>query len=792
MKIYYILILCLFCIKLYSQKTVYGTVKDKNTGELLSNVVISTNSKNVVISNKYGFFSIKSTKNNLSIKFSLIGYKYIEIQSPQKDSEIIVYLTPVIENLNQVTVSTRMQKIKSLQTSFNQLSQEKIKSIPSVTGIPDVLKSFQLLPGVQTSSEGTTNLNIRGGSYDQNLVLLDEAPIYNPAHALGFFSTFNTEAIKSATIYKGNFPAQYGGRLSSVIDIVMKEGNNRRFQGDVTIGLTANQITLQGPLKKGKSSYLIGFRNSNVGLLLTTIGSLVSTGSELNKDYIRFNDFNLKINHQLNEKNKLYFSFYNSNDAYNFKILFLINNLLWNNTAASVRWNHIYNKKLFSNLTFYTTQYSSVNKNEFYTNRYIWESAINEFGIKKEFNHYINATHNFKYGASVHFRNFNPGIIKELDSNQHIITKTGFSNNNYNSELALYFSNEHTLNENSAFQYGIRTTWFADWGPHQTTKIAIPNKGIVDTNINNPFGKIRGSFFSFEPRFSYRYLINEFSSLKVALSLTQQNLHLISNSTSGLPYDYWITASNEIKPQTSIQYLLGYYTEILNKQLVFQVEAYYKTLFNILDFKDNSNLLLEKNIELNTLQGQGKSYGLEFLIEKNEGRINGWLSYTLADTKYKIENVNNNQWYSPRYDIRHNLSLVLFYNKSKQTQWSATFKYTSGGFISLPTSTFRFDGILLPNYESKNNFELPAYHRLDLSIKTHGKKYDKKRIKSEWVFTIYNVYSQQNIFSLIARKDQGNIYSTEFGDQRGLENITKIYNLYLFGTIPTVALNIHF
>ena len=790
MRLIIILFFIISSINFLFSQNIGGYVKDEKTGESLPGVIISIANKPITITNSYGYFSIKIKNSIESVSFNFIGYKSSTKKITKKDSIILVYLESIVTTLQDVELSTKKNLINNLQTSTYTLTQERIKAIPSITGTPDVLKVFQLLPGVQTATEGTTNLNIRGGSYDQNLILLDEAPIYNPAHALGFFSTFNSDAIKTATIYKGNFPAQYGGRLSSVIDIIMKDGNNQKYNTDISIGLTANQFTVQGPINKGKTSFLFSFRNSNVGNLIKVIGLFVNNGTG-SDEYIRFWDNNIKINHIINNRNKIYFSFYAGSDEYNFKILSLKNNVDWSNISSTLRWNHVFNNSLFSNLSVYATKYSSINKNQFSLNNFSWSSGIQEVGLKNDFTKNLENNDLLKFGFAIAYRYFNPGsITNDRDSIDKI--KSANLNKNNNFELAVYASREKELNDRLSINIGVRATWFADLGPHYQYKINTPI-GVLDTFIYTPAGQIRNNFFSFEPRITARYLLNNNASIKGSISFAQQNLHLISNSTAGLPYDYWITASKEIKPQTSVQYLVGFFTELFKKKVSLSIEAYYKTLNNILDFKDNSNLLSEKNIELNTLQGIGNSYGIEVFLEKNIGKYSGWLSYTLAKTQYKIENVNNNDWYSPRYDIRHNISIVWLKKINERKEFSMTLKYTSGGFISLPTSVGYFDGVQFSIYKYKNNYELPAYNRADICYKIKTKKYFKSRFKKEWVFTIYNVYAKENIFSLVYRPNISNPYNEEPSNPSyKVYNYSDLYKFYLFSIIPTITFNVRF
>ena len=776
-------------------QSIHGTIKNKQTGENIAGVVVSIDEKPIISTNNYGFYSIQIKKIPCILSFSLLGYAPIKIEI-NKNTQTLqnIFLIPQTTQLDEVIINTKKNSIKNLQSSTNIIKQEQIKSIPSFTGTPDVLKSLQLLPGVQTANEGTTNLNIRGGSYDQNLIILDEAPIYNTAHALGFFSTFNADIIKSATIYKGNFPVQYGGRLSAVIDIITKDGNNQKISGSAAAGIAGiYQAVIEGPIQKNKSSFIISYRKSLVSeiIKLLPIFNFISTDAQIlnnsNGQYINFYDFNFKLNFNINKNNKLFFSTYSGNDDYNFSILGNRNFTEWGNITNSIRWNHIFNNTLFSNATFYTSQYNNINKNEERIKKYRWKTDILDIGFKYDITHFLNNNNTLKYGIAISKKQFNPGVVEVVDSSNLINPFSSQILNNY--EFNGYISNEQTINEKISVQYGIRYTLFADVGPNTKYTIKDNFGKWIDTNIYTPAGEIRDIFHSIEPRISFRYLLNELSSIKGNISYNQQNLHLLSNSSIGLPYDVWIPASKEIKPQTSIQYTLGYYTEIFKKKFVFNIEAYYKNMNNIIDFVDNANLTLNKNIEKEILPGIGRSYGVELFLEKQAGKLNGWVSYTFANTKYKIDGINDGNWFSPRYDIRHNLSVVGFYKISKRVEFSSTFKFTSGGFISFPTRSFRFDNAIFTLYEGRNGFELPSYHRLDIGIKLKSKKYDIQRLKKEWVFTIYNIYNQNNIFALFIKPDIGDLNDIDLGGQT---NSNKAYFTYLFGIVPTISLNIKF
>ncbi|MCX8473503.1 MAG: TonB-dependent receptor, partial [Sediminibacterium sp.] len=460
----------------------------------------------------------------------------------------------------------------------------------------------------------------------------------------------------------------------------------------------------------------------------------------------------------------------------------------WGNWTNSFRWNHVYNQKLFSNLTAYSSSFTNINNNDFTLKKYRWKSDILELGLKLDFTHFVNNKNTLKYGAALSHKQFNPGIIELVDSTNAFSDYASQYTRNY--ELNLYISNEQEISDKVSLQYGLRYTFFADVGPYNQYSYKNNQGNFIDTNIYIPPNQLKDAFHSLEPRLAVRYLLNDFSSLKTSITYNQQNLHLLSNSSVGLPYDIWITASNLVKPQTSWQYTIGYYANFLKNKLNFSAEIYYKDLNNIIDFKDNANLFLNKYIEQSILPGIGRSYGLELFLEKNGKKFSGWISYTYGDTKYKINGVNGNRWFSPRYDIRHNLSIVAVYKVSKRFEFSSTFKITSGGFISFPTRSFRFDDAIFVVYDGRNNYQLPTYHRLDVAFRVRSKNYEKQKLKKEWFFSIYNLYGQENIFALNVRPDIGNLGGIDLGRNQTSSN--KAYYTYLFGIVPTITFSMKF
>jgi hypothetical protein len=647
-----------------------------------------------------------------------------------------------------------------------------------------VLKSLQLLPGIQTSGEGSANLIVRGGNYDQNLILLDEAPVYNPSHALGFFSTFQPDAIKNVTLYKGCFPAQYGGRLSSVVDISMKEGNQKHFAANSSVGLLASRLSIEGPILKDKMSYIISTRYCYAGNTLNFLGGTI--GRDLlhfyglrnfnDKNEINFYDLNAKINYKLNDRNHFYLSAYNGRDHFYSYAVNQNNQLDWGNTTATFRWNHLYSTQLFSNFTLYSSNYnySSIVYEDI--KRYIWKSQIQETGLKYDFNYFLNQNNNIKFGLISSYQIFNP--VKIVPSDTAYIVKPYELDRKKGFENALYIQNEQNIGKHFTINYGLRLTSYISLGKGTVYKYSADMQNVTDSTVygNN---KIMDFYYSLEPRLTVNYKINEKQSVKTGYSYVKQYLHLLSNSTVGLPTDIWLPPDNYMKPQTSHQFILGYYRKLFSGKFEFTTELYYKTLQNIIDFKNNADLFMNNHIETQILSGKGNSYGIETMIEKKTGRFSGWISYTLAKTKYQIAGINQNLQYSPRFDIRHNLSINLSLALSENWSVTSTFKITSGGFITIPAGSYIYDNVAFPYYTDRNGYELPLYHRLDIAIKHQSRKNNTRHYKSDWMLGIYNVYNRKNIYALFVRPDEN------YKD-------SKFYKMYLFGIVPTISYNFNF
>jgi len=783
-----ILALIFYCCAnpILSQKaTLYGIVRDAKTGETLpgANVIINETSQGAT-TNGYGYYSLTTLAGKYVIHCSYVGYEAFQATVELTSSrQMDITLVPVESVLDEVVVTATKLITETAHTGKVNLAPAQIKTITTAAGESDILKTLQLMPGIQSANEGASNLYVRGGSFDQNLILLDEAPVYNPSHALGFFSTFNTDALKSVEVFKGVFPARYGGKLSSVVDISMREGNYRETKVNAGIGLISSKLGIEGPLKKESASYIISGRYSYAGHTLNVLGgdigrdllSLPGLNNFSDNNNIWFFDLNAKANFRLNQRNHLYVSTYNGHDYFYCFSLNNANVLQWGNHTSTIRWNHIFSEKTFVNLTVYNSLYRYKYSIAQDIRNFHWTSAIRETGVKADIVNYLNPQFTLRSGLAAQNRYFSPGVIKPASANS--ITKP-FSLDNKNSiETALYSEAEHTLSRYLNFNYGIRYSMFLNLGEGTVFSYNSDYSQVVDSTT---FAKnqIINHYQGLEPRMSLLVKLSQKNSLKFAYANTRQYLHLLSNSTVGLPTDTWLPPDKHVKPQSSNQVVGGIYT--LLGEIEISIESYFKQMSNILDFRDNADLFMNQHIETQILQGKGKSYGVELLAEKKQGRISGWIGYTWARTFYKIPGINNGKPYSPRYDIRHNLSATGSYEFSKQLTFSSTFKLASGGFITLPEQIFVIDGAAFFHYPSRNNYKLPLYHRLDCSAIYRSKKNEHRKIKSEWVFSVYNLYNRKNIYSLFVRQNPDNFTSA------------SAYKMSLFGITPNIAYSIMF
>jgi hypothetical protein len=773
-------------ISLAQNYSIYGTVKDNTSGELLIGATIIIKEHNIgTVTNSYGFYSITLPEGEYILSYSFLGYISTSKTINLSDNlSINIELQIRTTEINEVVVYSERQNknVININLSSQRIDIEKIRSIPAIAGEVDIIKSLQLLPGIQTSNEGTTNLSVRGGSFDQNLILLDEAPVYNPVHSLSFFSSFNPDAIKNVEVYKGGFPSNYGGRLSSVIDIRMKEGNNKATSIKGGIGLIASRLTIESPIIKDKSSFILSGRYSYLGLVVNSLGSLGqslgirSLNNFKNDNEVYFYDLNAKINYKLNKKDHLYLSSYSGRDHFYFFSIDDNSSLDWRNTTGTIRWNHIFNTKIFTNTTFIFSRYNYnyILKDD--ARHFQWFSELKEYDLKSDFDYYLNPNNHIKFGMSSEYHKYWPGEIEPRDTAS--ITRAYALDMQKALNISMYIDNQHKVTNKLLLRYGLRYTGHFVIGEGTVYNYSALTRDILDTTYFGN-GELIQFYGGLEPRISLRYLINESASIKASYSRSNQYQHLVSPSTVGMPTDVWLPANKHLKPQSLDQIALGFFKNLFNNTLETSIETYYRKMHDIVDYKDNAELFLNPHIESQILSGEGLAYGIEFYVSKNNGICKGWISYSLSRVQYKINGINNNEFYSPRYDKRHNLSAAITYELNKNWELSSNFKFTSGGYITIQEGNFYFDGASFSYYSGRNGYKLPDYHRLDIAATYSRKRELIRKLQSELVFGIYNIYNRKNIFSLFSRQDPYDLTTNRF---------TKWY----IGIIPYITFNFKF
>lgn len=782
-------LLNLYC-PLYSQQpvpnqnvTLSGYITNKANNETLIGVSINIPEAQVgSTTNSYGFYSITLPKGNYTIQISYVGFASIEEKiSLSQNSKLNFQLSESSNTLDEVLVKSNVGKIniQKPEMSSNKLSIATIKKMPAVLGEVDVLKSILQLPGVSTAQEGASGFNVRGGAVDGNLVLLDEATIYNSSHLFGFFSVFNSDVIKDLKLYKGGIPAQYGGRSSSVLDIYQKEGNNKNYQINGGIGAISSRLLVEGPILKERTSFVLAGRASYGHLFL-------KMADQPNAAY--FYDLNTKINHKINDRNNLFLSGYFGND------IISLNNSLKNNygnTFLNLRWNHIYSDKIFSNASMIYSKYNYGLQLKFIG--LDWQSDIKNYNLKYDFKHYLSNKLSLNYGWNAIYYQFNPGTIRPFGETSNIqynqIAKK------YALENALYFSVEQKLSEKLSFNYGLRYSHFLRLGQEDVNVYANNQAVLFNTDFQiyesataigiksyNKNEKI-ARFDNFEPRLSAAYSFNPAQSIKASYTRMTQYIHLISNTTAASPLDIWSPSDGFLLPEIADQVALGYFQNFSNDKFSLEVETFYKKIKNKADYIDGAELIANEAIERVLLNGRARAYGLEVLAKKNTGKFTGWLSYTLSRSEQQTPGrspeetgLNQGEWYRSNYDKLHNLSLTTAYSLSKKWLFSGIFTYQTGKAASFPNGKYQYQDMVIANYGLRNKNSLSAYHHLDLAA-TYVPKPDKiKGWQSEWVFSIYNVYNRPNAASYV------------FG-QSNSTAASEVSRISIFGIVPSITYN---
>ncbi|WP_333818969.1 TonB-dependent receptor [Ohtaekwangia sp.] len=735
--------------------TLSGYIKDAANGEVLvgATIYIKEIGKGAV-TNVYGFYSITIPPSAYTVEYSFVGYQRTEKQlTLDKDVRIDVELSSDSKQLQEVVVTAEEEQqtanVQSVEMSTAKLDIKTIRKIPAFLGEVDVIKSLQLLPGVTTVGEGASGFNVRGGSVGQNLILQDEAPVYNSSHMLGFFSAFNPDAVKDTKLYKGAIPSRYGGRLASILDVRMKDGNSKEYETTGGIGTIFSRLSFEGPIVKDKGSFIVSGRRSYIDVLARPFVDILKDGGALN-----FYDLTAKANYSLNDRNRVYLSGYFGRDNFYFDKNQGFN---WGNATATIRWNHLFNEKLFSNITgVYSSYEYELQFGDDDRNRFKWNSSISNFILKPEFSYFISSNNELNFGAEAIYYFFEPAKARGISNGQPTDVSL---DRKYNLESSLYVNDNLKVNEILSVEYGLRFSNFKYFGPGTvyTYNDTIPGKRkSVASETTYSRGKTIANFNNLQPRFSFKASLSETSSVKGSYNRMVQYLHLISNTTASNPLDVWTPTSNNIKPEIGDQFTLGYFRSLNMGHAKWEasVEGYYRKTQNQIDYIDGADLLINKYLEGDLLSGKGRAYGVEFYLQKKTGRLNGWVSYTLGRTELKVDGINNGSWYPTRYDQTHNVKVAAFYDINKRWSVSADFIFISGTPTTFPTSRYVIQGILIPENAngSRNNVRLPNYNRLDISFRLEGREYSRKgkerKNRDYWVFSVYNVYARKNAFSI--------------------------------------------
>jgi hypothetical protein len=758
-------------VKSQKEASVSGFVRDAKTGESLTGAVIypKENPAIGITTNSYGFFSLSLPSGKYSLVIRFMGYKAKSVAIELLDNLMInIEMEEESISLKEVTVTGEKNNINVVQSELiSKINVREIQNIPVILGEKDILKTIQLLPGITPAGEGNAGFFVRGGGVDQNLILLDEAPVYNPSHLLGFFSTFNSDAIKDITLYKGGFPAEYGGRLSSVVDIKMNEGNNKDFHLSGGIGFIASRLAVEGPILKHKGSFMITARRTYADLFLKLL-SAKGKDSTARRSTLYFYDLNAKANYQISSKDRLYFSTYLGRDNFN---LGGDLGLDWGNVTATTRWNHIFSDRVFSNTSLIFNQYSykfNVDVGNL-TMRVI--SSIKDWNLKEDLQFYLNSKNTIKFGFNTIYHTFVPS---KVDSTAYIFVRS--MDNRYAIENAVYISDEQTLGTHLKINYGVRYSLFSSIGP---ATIYTYNKAadLIDSTIY-PRGKIFSSFGGLEPRALLNYVINDSNSVKLSYARSRQYIHLLSNTTSTTPFDLWVPSNINIKPEIADQYTIGYFRNFSDNMYETSLELYYKTFKNQIDYRGDANLILNTKVESQLVFGKGWGYGAEFLIRKKYGKLTGWISYTLSKTKRQFPDINSGSMFLAKQDRPHNLAIVGIYELNPKITFSATWIYISGNVVTFPSGRYFVDGNWVPYYTERNGYRMPDYHRLDIGLTWQRKK--SQHFESNWNFSIYNVYGRANAYAINFRQDPDN------------PTKTQAIQLSLFRFVPAVTYNFKF
>ena len=759
--------------------TLSGYLKDAENGEILIGATAYIKDLSIgVTSNTYGYYALTAPAGTYEVSFSYIGYTTQTVKiTLTKDRALNIKLDEESKYLNEVTVTGEAAdaNVQSIEMSVSKLPVKTVKKLPAFMGEVDIIKTITLLPGIQSGGEGSSGLYVRGGGPDENLMLLDEAPVYNASHLLGFFSVFNSDAIKDIQVYKGGIPAEYGGKASSVIDIRMKDGNSQHFAATGGIGNISSRLTLEAPIIKDKWSFVASGRRT-----YADVAGRLAGIDELDDNQLYFYDFNFKTNLQLSDKDRVYVSAYSGDDIFTLGTSIFMD---WGNLTTTARWNHLVTNKLFSNTSFIYSKYDySVGIPEGGTNAFDWSSHIEDYNLKQDFTHFLNPDNKLRYGINAIYHQFNPGEISVGDDSFF----SDIQLTKYNAlEGAIYVSNEQKLNSRLSLRYGLRFSFFQQVGEGKLNEYMDSNRPenteIIKTTTYEKWDRIGKAYLNPEPRFSFKYTLDENSSVKGSYNRMVQNLHLITNTNSPTPFDIWLPSTQYIKPRIANQVGLGYFRNFANNAVETSAETFYKRMTNIIDYKDGAELFLNEDLETEILTGNGYAYGFEFLVKKQQGNLTGWLSYTYSKSMRIIEGINDGNPYPSSYDRTHDFSAVMSYSITPELTLSGNWIFSTGNPTSYPVARYEVMGSTFYQYAARNSYRIPNYHRLDASINYDFKKNSNRKYKQTINLSFYNVYSRRNAYSVTFRQNEEN------------PNVSEAVRLSIIGSIiPALTYNFNF
>ncbi len=761
----------LFTIETLAQQnfTISGYVKDGASGETLiaANVFNKSNPAQGAATNLYGFYSLTLPQGDYTLVFSYLGFSNKEIEiNLEEDLRINVELNEGVTIEEIVVTGERKDKnVSSTEMGTIELPMEDIKKLPAIFGEIDVLKTLQLLPGVSSAGEGSAGFFVRGGGPDQNLVLLDEAVVYNSGHLFGFFSVFNSDAIKNTSLIKGGMPAYYGGRISSVVDVQMKEGNNKNYAVEGGIGLIASRLTVQGPIEKERSSFMVSGRRTYA----FDLAQPALKDSDFEGTNYYFYDLNAKVNYIFSDKDRLYLSAYFGRDVlnYNSRERDFEFRMPYGNATATVRWNHLYNDKLFMNVSAIYNDYDfsiGGGQSDFSFNLF---SGVRDFNVKADFDYTPDVRHYIKFGVNYIYHKMTPSIVSATSGDAEFNTDL---ESKYAHEAALYVQDEIKISGSLNINAGLRFSMFTQVGPYTST---LTGKTFEK---HEPVK----TYYGLEPRLSGRLKLDDQSSLKAGVNINNQYIHLVSNSTSTLPTDVWVPSTEIVKPQRGVQYALGYFRNFLGNRFETSVEVYYKDLKNQIDYGENYVNNLADDVENEFVFGEGKAYGLELFLKKQKGALSGWIGYTLSRTDRFFEAINDGNRFPAKFDRVHDLSVVLNYQLNPYLEFGSVFVYATGNTYTPLKNIYFIENNLNVNYGERNSARIEPYHRMDISLTYTPKPHSEKNFTSNWVLSVYNVYNRKNPFFIY--------YATDTNTQN-LTASAKAYKVTLFPIIPSITWN---